>query len=76
LIASTATLYKHNVSAFYSHIQLDDLATAGNGTTATGDATYTTDIPDNAEMPIFNTSIAAKLQPRRVVACVFQNSSG
>jgi hypothetical protein len=31
----------------------------GNGTTATGDATYTTDIPDNAGIAIFNTSIAA-----------------
>jgi hypothetical protein len=32
---------------------------AGNGTTATGDATYTTDIPDNAGIAIFNTSISA-----------------
>jgi Lamin Tail Domain len=32
---------------------------AGNGTTATGDATYTTDVPDNAGIAIFNTSIAA-----------------
>jgi len=32
---------------------------AGNGTSATGDATYTTDIPDNAGIAIFNTSIAA-----------------
>lgn len=31
---------------------------AGNGTTATGDATYTTDIPDNAGIAIFNTSIS------------------
>jgi hypothetical protein len=31
---------------------------AGNGTTATGDATYTTDIPDNAGIAIFNTSMA------------------
>ena len=31
----------------------------GNGTTATGDATYTTDIPDNAGIAIFNTSVAA-----------------
>jgi hypothetical protein len=31
---------------------------AGNGTTATGDATYTTDIPDNAGIAIFNTSVA------------------
>ena len=31
---------------------------AGNGTTATGNATYTTDIPDNAGIAIFNTSIA------------------
>ena len=29
---------------------------AGNGTTATGDLTYTTDIPDNAGIAIFNTS--------------------
>ena len=27
---------------------------AGNGTTATGDATYTTDIPDNAGIALFN----------------------
>lgn len=32
---------------------------AGNGTTATGDATYTTDIPDNAGIALFNTSVAA-----------------
>lgn len=32
---------------------------AGNGTTATGDATYTTDIADNAGIAIFNTSVAA-----------------
>jgi hypothetical protein len=32
---------------------------AGNGTTATGDATYTADIPDNAGIAIFNTSIQA-----------------
>lgn len=32
---------------------------AGNGTTATGDATYTTDIPDNSGIAIFNTSVAA-----------------
>src|SRR6201988_3118450 len=39
----------------------DSLASypAGNGTTATGDATYTTDIPDNAGIAIFNTSVAA-----------------
>ena len=32
---------------------------AGNGTTATGDATYTTDIPDNAGIALFNTSVPA-----------------
>ncbi len=32
---------------------------AGNGTTATGDATYTTDIPDNAGIALFSTSVAA-----------------
>ena len=32
---------------------------AGNGTTATGDATYTTNIPDNAGIAIFKTSVAA-----------------
>jgi hypothetical protein len=32
---------------------------AGNGTTATGDATYATDIPDNAGVALFNTSVAA-----------------
>jgi hypothetical protein len=31
---------------------------AGNGTTATGDATYTANIPDNAGIAIFNTSVA------------------
>ena len=30
---------------------------AGNGTTATGDATYTTNIPDNAGIAIFNNSV-------------------
>jgi len=32
---------------------------AGNGTTATGDATYTADIPDNAGIAIFNTANVA-----------------
>jgi hypothetical protein len=32
---------------------------AGNGTTATGDATYTADIPDNAGIALFNTATAA-----------------
>lgn len=32
---------------------------AGNGTTATGDLTYTIDIPDNAGIAIFNTSVPA-----------------
>src|SRR5262245_6348130 len=32
---------------------------AGNGNHATGDATYTADIPDNAGIAIFNTSVAA-----------------
>ncbi|MGB8508162.1 MAG: lamin tail domain-containing protein, partial [Pyrinomonadaceae bacterium] len=32
---------------------------AGNGTTATGDATYTTDIPDNAGIALFNTATVA-----------------
>jgi hypothetical protein len=32
---------------------------AGNGTTATGDGTYTTDIPDNAGIALFNTSVPA-----------------
>jgi hypothetical protein len=32
---------------------------AGNGTTATGDATYTTDIPDNAGIALFNTANSA-----------------
>ena len=31
---------------------------AGNGTTATGDATYTGDIPDNAGIALFNPSVA------------------
>ena len=30
---------------------------AGSGTTATGDATYTTDIPDNAGIALFNNSV-------------------
>jgi hypothetical protein len=42
---------------------------AGNGTTATGDATYTTDIPDNAGIALFNTSIAANFTlPNRIDA--------
>ncbi|HEX8557078.1 MAG TPA: hypothetical protein VF668_03195 [Pyrinomonadaceae bacterium] len=36
---------------------------AGNGTTATGDATYTTDIPDNAGIALFRTSDAANFTP-------------
>jgi hypothetical protein len=32
---------------------------AGSGTTATGDATYTTDIPNNAGIALFNTATAA-----------------
>ncbi len=32
---------------------------SGNGTTATGDATYTTDIPDNAGIALFYTAIPA-----------------
>ena len=32
---------------------------AGNGTTATGNATYATDIPDNAGIALFRTAIAA-----------------
>jgi hypothetical protein len=32
---------------------------AGNGTTATGDATFTTDIADNAGLALFNTSLPA-----------------
>jgi hypothetical protein len=32
---------------------------AGNATTATGDATYTTNIPDNAGIAIFNTTLGA-----------------
>ena len=32
---------------------------AGNGTTATGDATYTTGIPDNAGIALFNTATPA-----------------
>lgn len=31
---------------------------AGNNSTATGDSTYTLDIPDNAGIAIFNTSVA------------------
>ncbi|MEP6921359.1 MAG: hypothetical protein ABI967_09550, partial [bacterium] len=34
---------------------------AGNGTTATGDATYTTDIADNAGIAVFNTNLPANL---------------
>lgn len=32
---------------------------AGNGTTAAGDATYATDIPDNAGIALFNTNLPA-----------------
>ena len=34
---------------------------AGNGTTATGDATYTTNIPDNAGIAIFNNSVGGPM---------------
>ena len=33
---------------------------AGNGTSATGDATYTTDIPDNAGIALFSTNVPAE----------------
>jgi hypothetical protein len=36
---------------------------AGNGTTATGDATYSTDIPDNAGIALFRTSNPANFAP-------------
>jgi CSLREA domain-containing protein len=36
---------------------------AGNATTATGDATYTTDIPDNAGLALFATATAANFTP-------------
>ncbi|HZI18669.1 MAG TPA: lamin tail domain-containing protein [Pyrinomonadaceae bacterium] len=36
---------------------------AGNGTTATGDATFTTDIPDNAGVALFSTSNSANFTP-------------
>ncbi len=42
---------------------------AGNGTTATGDATYTTDIPDNAGIAVFNTSIAANFTLAKSLRC-------
>ena len=38
---------------------------AGNGTTATGDATYTTDIPTTPASRIFNTNVAGELHPRQ-----------
>lgn len=42
---------------------------AGNGTTATGDATYTTDIPDNAGIALFNTNLPANFTlPNRLDA--------
>lgn len=42
---------------------------AGNGTTATGDATYTTDIPDNAGIALFRTSNGANFNlPNRLDA--------
>lgn len=37
---------------------------AGNGTTATGDATYTTDIPDNAGIALFDSSTTFTLANR------------
>ena len=37
---------------------------AGNGTTATGDATYTTDIPDNAGIALFDSSTTFVLANR------------
>jgi hypothetical protein len=35
---------------------------AGNGTTATGDATFTNDIPDNSGLGLFNSAIAQNFQ--------------
>lgn len=39
------------------------LSPAGNGTTATGDATFTTDLPDNTGVALFNTANAANFTP-------------
>ena len=36
---------------------------SGNGTTATGDITYTTDIPDNAGIALFNTATPGNFAP-------------
>ena len=36
---------------------------AGQGTTATGDATYTTDIPDNAGIALFSTAVSTNFSP-------------
>ena len=47
---------------------------AGAGTTATGDATYTVDIPDNAGIALFNTSIAANFDLARQIDAVGSNS--
>src|SRR5689334_10766734 len=49
---------------------------AGNGTTATRDATYTTDIPDNAGIAIFNTSIAVDVTLADRVEAVGSISGG
>ena len=49
---------------------------AGNGTTATGDATYTADIPDNAGIAIFNTSIAANFNLANRLDAVGSTSEG
>ncbi len=47
---------------------------AGNGTTATGDATYTTDIPDNAGIAIFNTVGGGRFHPRQPLDAVGSTS--
>ena len=41
---------------------------AGNGTTVMGDAIYTTDIPDNSGIALFNTANPAELAIRLVEA--------
>ncbi len=47
---------------------------AGNGTTATGDATYTTDIPDNAGIALFDSSVPANFDVAHQIDAVGSSS--
>ncbi|HEX3083811.1 MAG TPA: hypothetical protein VHP99_04750, partial [Pyrinomonadaceae bacterium] len=49
---------------------------AGNGTTATGDATYATDIPDNAGIALFNNNVPVNFTLANRFDAVGSNAEG